>query len=75
VLHYHRKAIALGGDKDAVLDELLVQKVLTKLKGEQSLAPMLDALAKALKALPRCSELIARLSRDLEDFGSFQAVR
>jgi len=75
VLQYHKRAVELGGESDAVLDELLVQKILTKLKGEQSLAPMLEALGKALKSHQRCSELIAGLAKDLENFGTFQAVR
>ena len=75
VLRYHDRAVSLGGHPNHVLDELLVQKILTKLKGEQSLAPMLVKLGKEISGYSRCASLISRLSQDLEDFGSFQAVR
>lgn len=59
----------------AVLDDLMVQKVLVKLRGSERQRPMLGALARALAGMPRSQALLARLQTDLDEFGSFQVGR
>lgn len=76
VVRYHAFAasnLALG--TAAVTDDLMVQKILVKLRGGERQRPMLDALGKALAGLPRSQALLSRLAADLDEFGSFQATR
>jgi 5-methylcytosine-specific restriction enzyme B len=65
----------LKADSAAVTDDLLVQKVLVKLRGGERQRPLLTGLAKALPGLPRSLAMIARLTEDLDEYGSFQASR
>lgn len=58
-----------------VLDDLMVQKVLVKLRGSERQRPMLGVLERALTGMPRSEALIGRLLADLDEFGSFQAGR
>jgi hypothetical protein len=53
----------------------MVQKVLVKLRGAEKQRPLLTGLAKALTGLTRSQAFIARLTADLDEFGSFQASR
>lgn len=66
----HLKAAAL-----AVTDDLMVQKVLVKLRGAERQRPLLTGLLKALDSLPRSQAFLTRLLADLDEFGSFQASR
>lgn len=76
VVRYHAFAAGqLSADSDAVTDELMVQKVLVKLRGSERQRPLLVGLGKALAGLPRSEAFLARLMADLEEFGSFQASR
>jgi hypothetical protein len=59
----------------AVTDQLLVQKVLVKLRGAERQRPLLTGLDKACVGLPRAQAFVRRLLADLDDFGSFQAMR
>lgn len=65
----------LKDDASPVLDDLMVQKVLVKLRGSERQRPLLRALAHALADMPQSQALIARLQTDLDEFGSFQAGR
>ena len=56
-------------------DDLMVQKVLVKLRGAERQRQLLTRLQKALVGLPRSQAFIARLIVDLDEFGSFQASR
>lgn len=56
-------------------DDLMVQKVLIKLRGAERQRPLLSGLQKALGSLPRSQAFITRLMVDLDEFGSFQASR
>jgi hypothetical protein len=56
-------------------DDLMVQKVLVKLRGAERQRQLLSGLQKALGGLPRSQAFIARLIADLDEFGSFQASR
>lgn len=60
---------------DDVTDQLLVQKVLVKLRGAERQRTLLTSLDKALKGLPRAQAFVQRLLADLDDFGTFQAMR
>ncbi|MCH9829018.1 MAG: hypothetical protein K0U79_14880 [Gammaproteobacteria bacterium] len=58
-----------------VTDQLLVQKVLVKLRGAERQRTLLTSLDKACEGLPRAQAFVRRLLGDLDDFGSFQAMR
>lgn len=58
-----------------VTDQLLVQKVLVKLRGAERQRTLLTGLDKACDGLPRAQAFVRRLLTDLDDFGSFQAMR
>lgn len=76
VVRYHAFAAAkLGAGASSVTDDLMVQKILVKLRGSARQGPMLSALAKALDGLPQSQALLTRLADDLEEYGSFQATR
>lgn len=75
-IHYHAfNARHLKQDADTVTDDLLMQKVLVKLRGAERQRPLLTGIEKACKHLPRANALIQRLLSDLDEFGSFQAMR
>lgn len=75
VVRYHAFATAtLSQDADTTVDQLMVQKVLVKLRGAEKQRPMLTGLQKAIP-LPRSETYLARLLNDLDEFGSFQASR
>jgi hypothetical protein len=76
VVRYHAFAAAnLGLAATAVTDDLMVQKILVKLRGAERQRPLLSGLAKALDGLPRSQAFLARLTGDLDEYGSFQATR
>lgn len=58
-----------------VTDQLLVQKILIKLRGSERQRPLLNSLEKACNGLPRAQTFIRQLQADLDEFGSFQAMR
>jgi 5-methylcytosine-specific restriction protein B len=58
-----------------VTDQLLVQKVLVKLRGGERQRTLLTGLDKACEGLPRAQAFLRRLLTDLDEFGSFQAMR
>lgn len=66
----HLEAPAAG-----TTDDLMVQKVLVKLRGAEKQRQLLNGLQKTLDGLPRSQAFIARLIADLDEFGSFQASR
>lgn len=75
-VRYHAFASGtLGTDHDAILDRLLRQKVLVKLRGAERERALLDRLAATVAHLPHSSALLARLAEELAEFGSFQASR
>lgn len=76
VVRYHAFASEhLGQQAQATMDDLMVQKVLVKLRGAEKQRPLLTGLAKKFDTLPRSLEFVARLTADLDEFGSFQASR
>jgi hypothetical protein len=52
-----------------------VQKVLVKLRGAEKQRALLTGLDKACAGLPLAQAYIRKLLGDLDDFGSFQAMR
>lgn len=58
-----------------VTEQLLVQKVLVKLRGAERQRPLLAGLEKVCEGLPRAQLYIQALLNDLDEFGSFQAMR
>lgn len=76
VLRYHTFAsINLKADPSSVTDDLMVQKILVKLRGTEKQRQLLMDLLKSLDNLPRAKTFLLQLVSDLDDFGSFQASR
>jgi MoxR-like ATPase len=75
-VRYHAfDAEHLQNPSDSVTDHLLVQKILVKLRGSERQRPLLNALDKACNGLPSAQKYVRRLMSDLDEFGSFQAMR
>lgn len=75
-VRYHAfDAEHLKNPTDSVTDHLLVQKILVKLRGSERQRPLLNALDKACNGLPSAQKYVRRLMSDLDEFGSFQAMR
>lgn len=75
-IRYHAfDATHLQNPPEEVTDQLLVQKVLVKLRGAERQRPLLTSLEKVCAGLPRAQAYIRKLVCDLDDFGSFQAMR
>jgi len=75
VRYHHFAAKQLGSTPTDVTDRLMVQKILIKLRGTDRQQSILTGLEKILAGMPRSQALLARLTTDLRDFGSFQATR
>lgn len=75
-VRYHAfDAAHLKSSAADVTDQLLAQKVLVKLRGAERQRTLLTGLDKACDGLPRAQAFVRRLLTDLDDFGSFQAMR
>jgi MoxR-like ATPase len=75
-VRYHAfDAEHLKSPPNEVTDQLLVQKILVKLRGAEKQRPLLTGLEKVCAGLPRAQGYIRKLLDDLDDFGSFQAMR
>lgn len=75
-VRYHHFALnTAGGGTDAVLDHLLSQKILTKLKGTERQRTMLIELGKLLKDYPVTSLSLERMVEELDELGGFQSLR
>lgn len=78
VLRYHLFSTdTVGEPSDKVLDNLMVQKVFTKLRGSERQRPLLDELVRLLseKGFEESDRFLKGLLNDLDEFGSFQASR
>jgi 5-methylcytosine-specific restriction enzyme B len=76
VVRYHAFAAEhLQAPAAETNDDLMVQKVLVKLRGTLKQQHLLTGLQKALVGLPRSQVFIEGLISDLTEFGSFQASR
>jgi MoxR-like ATPase len=75
-VRYHAfDALHLKNVTDDVIDHLLVQKVLVKLRGNERQRTLLVSLDKACDGLPQARAYVRKLLSDLDDYGSFQAMR
>jgi 5-methylcytosine-specific restriction protein B len=75
-VRYHAfNAKYLSSASTDVTDQLLVQKVLVKLRGAERQRTLLTGLERACDGLPRAQAFVRRLLADLDDYGSFQAMR
>jgi len=75
-LRYHAYVdIHMHSSSSKVTDDLLVQKVFVKLRGSERHRSLLNALEKVCEGLPRSTQYLRRLKDDLDEFGSFQAMR
>jgi len=75
-VRYHAfDAEHLANAAEDVTDQLLVQKVLVKLRGAEKQRTLLTGLDKACAGLPLAQAYVRKLLGDLDDFGSFQAMR
>ncbi|WP_442593312.1 McrB family protein [Parapusillimonas sp. JC17] len=75
-VRYHAfDAQHLRNAPDEVTDQLLVQKVLVKLRGSERQRSLLNSLDQSCEGLPRAQAFIRGLLNDLDEFGSFQAMR
>lgn len=75
VRYYDFAAAKLGGDPIQVIDDLMVQKVLVKLRGGEGQRALLAGLAARFAGRPRSRGFVERLTADLDEFGSFQTAR
>jgi 5-methylcytosine-specific restriction enzyme B len=76
VVRYHAFAVtSLGTVSADVMDQLMVQKILVKLRGADRQRSLLTGLQKVLAGMPKSQDLLARLTADLDEFGSFQTTR
>ena len=76
VLRYHAYSQSLlGSDSKDIVDELMVQKILVKLRGTEKQRRLLLGLMTLLDGLPFSIRFLQRLINDLDEFGSFQAGR
>jgi hypothetical protein len=75
-IRYHAfDAQHLKNEPDNVTDQLLVQKVLVKLRGGERQRSLLDSLLKTCEGLPRAQGFVRKLQADLDEYGSFRAMR
>ena len=76
VVAYHHFAVGtLGQGANDVLDQLMVQKLLVKLRGSEAQRSLLNDLGTQLAAMPRSKALLDQLGADLDEYGAFQASR
>lgn len=75
-VRYHAFAAeTLKRPSDEIIDDLLLQKALARLRGSDTQRAMLKALGTEVATLPRTSALVDRLQADLDEMGAFQAAR
>lgn len=75
-IRYHAFATkAAGRASGDVLDDMMVQKVLVKLKGSHAQRKMLDGLKKPLNGRTRSIDVVERMEAELDEFGSFRNGR
>lgn len=75
-VRYHAFATGqLQSVSDEVIDDLLVQKALVRLRGGERQHEMLEKLSAALKPYPQAGALVSRLMAELEELGTFQNAR
>lgn len=75
-VRYHAFATdTLGSSSAAVIDDLLVQKALVRLRGGEGQRDMLTELRRTVPSAPQAQLLLNRLTAELEELGAFQNAR
>lgn len=75
-VRYHAFATGqLQAASDEVIDDLLVQKALVRLRGGEAQHDMLAKLGAAVTPYAQATALIGRLAAELEELGTFQNAR
>jgi 5-methylcytosine-specific restriction protein B len=75
-VRYHAfDLVHIKSPSSEVTDQLLMQKILVKLRGAERQRLLLTKLEKLCVDLPQSRSYVRRLLGDLDDFGSFQAMR
>jgi 5-methylcytosine-specific restriction protein B len=75
-VRYHAFATGqLGSGSGQVIDDLLVQKALVRLRGGEAQHGMLLKLTTLLKDYPQAGAVLSRLVTELEEIGTFQNAR
>ena len=75
-VRYHAFAVdQLGSKPDQIIDDLLVQKALVRLRGGEAQRDMLSKLTVLLKGHSQAGTVLARLTMELEEIGAFQNSR
>lgn len=75
-VRYHAFAVGqLGSEPDQIIDDLLVQKALVRLRGGEAQRDMLSKLTVLLKGHSQAGTVLARLTMELEEIGAFQNSR
>ncbi|OBZ07563.1 hypothetical protein A8L34_25870 [Bacillus sp. FJAT-27264] len=64
-----------GSSSNSVIDELICQKILPKLKGTERHSILLSELKGILSDYEKSKNIIEELALELDDFGSFQFMR
>lgn len=62
-------------EPQTVLDDLVIQRILVKLRGGQNQRSLLEQLTVRFENRSRPARLVDRMTGDLDEFGSFQAAR
>lgn len=76
IVRYHAFAsVKLGRDPREVVDDMLAQKVLVKLRGSHAQRQMLASLEKLLSGYLRSSAIVQRMANELDELGSFRYGR
>lgn len=76
VVRYHAfDAKHMKTPPDDVTDQLLVQKILVKLRGAEPQRALLTGIQGACAGLPLAQAFVQKLLADLDAYGSFQAMR
>jgi 5-methylcytosine-specific restriction enzyme B len=75
-VRYYKFAMQTGAKHpDDVFDHLMLQKVLIRLRGTEKQREMLKELGRALASFTKSTEVIKRLSTELDELNSFQNTR
>lgn len=72
---YHYLAMQFGTPSTEVIDHLMIQKVLIKLRGSEKQRKMLEDLKEKLAEYPKALQAIQSLIDELGELGSFQYSR
>lgn len=75
-VRYHAHATTIAGtDPTRLLDDLVRQKILPKLRGGERQRRMLEELGRLLQPFPGSRQAVERVGEELNDLGAFQYWR